>query len=441
MRRIYPDHAYGPAPRAGCYWDTTCDLPEFSALRGDVSADVAIIGAGFTGMNAALTLAKTGASVVVVDEQSPGWGASGRNGGFCCLGGGKASDAQLDKTFGKDARLEWRAAEKAAVVHVDGFLRTTGADVDRHSDGETLLAHRAKDAMAFEGEVKSVEENYGVTPRVEAAESLTAAGQNAGFHGSLTVPIGFALNPRKYVAALLEALAKTDARVFPRAPVSRLNRHGDHWELTCGATKLSAKQVIVATNGYSSEEMPKWLAGRYMPVQSSVAVTRPITAEEQAAQGWTSTQMCYDSRNLLHYFRLMPNGRMLFGLRGGIKGTPGSDARAYGRLRADFDAMFPRWRGVEFTHQWTGFVCLARNYQPFIGEIPKMPGVYCAMAYHGNGVAMGSYSGHLVGGLVAGDMSVQVPTAAQKPLDVFPYGRIRRVLLAPAYAMMKFADR
>ena len=441
MRRIYPDHAYGPAPRAGCFWDTTCDLPDYPSLDRDVSADVAIIGAGFTGLNAARALVSSGASVILLDEHAPGWGASGRNGGFCCLGGGKSSDTQLDRRFGKDARLEWRNAEKRSVAHVDNFLRETGADVDRHSEGETLLAHRPKDARAFDAEAQSIEENYGLQAVIESADASDRSGKAGGFYGALTVPIGFALNPRKYVAALLQALAGTDTRLFSKAPVTGLHRHGSGWRLKSGTVEISAKNVIVATNGYSSEDIPKWLAGRYMPVQSSVAVTRPISPEEQEAQGWNSHQMCYDTRNLLHYFRLMPNGRMLFGLRGGIKGTPGSDARAYARLRADFDAMFAQWRRVEFSHNWTGFVCLARKSQPFIGEIPNMPGVYCAMGYHGNGVAMGSYAGDLVGRLVAGDASVRIHMAAQSPLATFPYGRIRRVLLAPAYAMMKVADR
>ena len=101
MTRIFSDYAYGSGPRDGCWWDTTCDLPETSQLDTDIACNVAIIGAKFTKLNAALRLAEQGVDVVVLDARHIGWGASGRNGGFCCLGGGSASDAQLDRRFGQ----------------------------------------------------------------------------------------------------------------------------------------------------------------------------------------------------------------------------------------------------------------------------------------------------------------------------------------------------
>ena len=101
MKRIYPAHAFSDAPRAGGYWDTTTDIAETGPLREPMRIDVAIVGAGFTGLNAAIELAGRGADVAVFDAKSPGWGASGRNGGFCCLGGSKSGDAELDARFGR----------------------------------------------------------------------------------------------------------------------------------------------------------------------------------------------------------------------------------------------------------------------------------------------------------------------------------------------------
>ena len=202
MRRIYPDYAYGPGPREGCWWDETCDLPRFAPLQGEVRAEVAIMGAGFTGLSAAYHLSKAGASVAVIDAHCVGWGASGRNGGFCCLGGGIASDGLLDREFGRDGRLAWRATERAAVDLVEALIESLKIDVDRHSDGETLVAHRARDAEVFPVLAQSIEENYGVTARIEPP---TDAGIGGPFHGALTTPIGFALNPRKFLSGLVRA--------------------------------------------------------------------------------------------------------------------------------------------------------------------------------------------------------------------------------------------
>ena len=124
------------------------------------------------------------------------------------------------------------------------------------------------------------------------------------------------------------------------------------------------------------------------------------TQAELEAQGWTSRQMCYDSRNLLHYFRLMPDNRFLFGTRGGLLSSPRAEAAAQARARRDFEAMFPAWSNVDTPFGWSGMVCLSRNRTPYVGPIPEMPGAFAALAYHGNGVAMGSYSGHMLAGLL-----------------------------------------
>ncbi|MGD9294820.1 MAG: FAD-binding oxidoreductase, partial [Roseobacter sp.] len=215
---------------------------------------------------------------------------------------------------------------------------------------------------------------------------------------------------------------------------------GKIWTLACGAKSVTARRIIVATNGYASENMPDWLAGRYMPAQSTVLVTRPLTPSELAAQGWTTDQMSYDSRNLLHYFRLMPDRRFLFGMRGGLRTGPTPEAVARRKVRADFEAMFPAWAGVESPNAWSGFVCLARNKLPFVGALPGMENAWTAMCYHGNGVAMGSYCGKLVADLVLEKENADCPAVMRRPLARFPFGAARRILMPPLYAALKLGD-
>lgn len=442
MKRLFDAYAYSDGPRAGCWWDASCDIAPRPALAQGGHTDVAIIGAGFTGLSAALHLAQAGLSVTVLEAERIGWGASGRNGGFCCLGGGMASDAALDRRFGRAGRIAFHRAERAAVDLVEGLITAHGMEVDRHSQGETMLAHRPQDMQGLQAHARTVEENYGVPHRLHTAAELAALGMAGPFHGGLTVEAGFGLNPRKYLQALAHASLTAGAQIYEQSAVTRLTAQVDGWVLQVNGHRLRADRVILATNGYSSEDVPEWLAGRYLPSQSNVIVTRPLTQPELEAAGWSSDQMAYDTRNLLHYFRLMPDRRFLFGMRGGLLTGAAADARAAARIRADFERMFPAWRGVETTHGWSGMVCLARDMLPFVGAVPDHANLWAGLCYHGNGVAMGSYSGAVLAQLVQGKTpEMPYPEALRSPLRRFPFGRWRRLLLPLAYGAYAVADR
>lgn len=440
MRRIYEDAAY-QTPHS-CWWRDTAPPTDQPGLEGDHRTEVAIIGGGFTGLNAAIVLAKAGVETIVIDAEQPGWGASGRNGGFCCLGGSKLGGQMMARRFGQDQRAEWHKAERAAVDHVDAILSDNQINADLHSDGETLLAHTPKamrDMLARSGEATTT---YGVTPEIIHAEELRQRGLGGRFHGGVTLPIGFALNPAKYHAGLARTAEKKGVRLFGQTPARSITRTGGTWRVTTPTGTITADKVILATNGYSSEDLPDWLRARYLPVQSTIIVTRPITADEQSRQGWTSLQMCYDSRILLHYFRLMPDGRFLFGMRGGLRATPQAEAALSRKIRANFHMLFPEWRDIEITHEWSGLVCLMRSLTPFAGRVPDHPGLFAAMGYHGNGVAMGSYLGaRLAETMLGRPPSGPFPAFLSKPPARFPLGPLRRLLLAPAYTAATLFDR
>lgn len=441
MKRIYEPLAYGGEPIRGGYWQTTIDPFELPSLQGTHRTDVAVIGGGFTGLNAALQLAEDGADVTLLDAETIGWGASGRNGGFCCLGGGILENTQIEKRYGKDARRAWRQAEKDAIGHVANLLETHQIKADTHSTGETLLAHKPARSSLLKDYAEQANQDYGVTPELIQTKDLAQHGLNGPFHGALTIPVGFALNPLKYAFGMAQASLTAGARLYQNSPVTRIEQ-GAQFTLRTAQGKLTAKRLIIATNGYSSEDVPAWLAARFMPVQSSVLVTRPLTDSEIQAAGWTSDQMAFDSRGLLHYFRLMPDRRFLFGMRGGIFANARSDAKIKTHIRKDFEQMFPAWAHVETPHLWSGLVCANAKGAPFTGPIPEMPGAFASLSYHGNGVAMASYCGALLADLVQDKATRQpYPDVLKSTPNKIPFGSKRRWLLPPLYAMMGIADR
>ncbi|HCW85710.1 MAG: FAD-dependent oxidoreductase [Planktotalea sp.] len=441
MKRIYEPRAYGPEPIKHGFWQTTIETLDQPALQGTHQTDVAIIGGGFTGLNAALHLAEDGIDVTLLDAETIGWGASGRNGGFCCLGGGILDDKQIDKVHGRDARRDWRTAEKDAIAHVASLLERFKIDADTHSNGETLLAHKPKCITTLEHHAQEVTENYGVEPILIPQSELANLGLSGPFHGALTIPIGFGLNPLKYALGIARAAINAGARLYAYSPVTRIEQ-GARFTLHTPQGKLTAKRLIIATNGYSSEDIPDWLAARYLPVQSSVLVTRPLSDNELNAAGWTSDQMAFDSRNLLHYFRLMPDRRFLFGMRGGIFANKRADAKIKRLIRADFEDMFSAWKHVDAPHLWSGLVCMNAKGAPFTGQIPEMPGAFASLSYHGNGVAMASYCGTLLADLVQDKPPrYPYPDVLKSIPARIPLGSKRRWLLPPIYTGMGIVDR
>ena len=443
LARIWEKATYGPGPVRSCWWADTVETGDWPTLEGAQRTEVAIIGAGFTGLNAALHLAEAGVDATVLEAEHPFWGASGRNGGFCCLGGAKAGHDTIAARFGQDEALAFANTERAAVDHVDALLDRLDLQVDRHSEGETLLAHRPRDFAAMRStgaaEIRAI---YGVEPTLLSPEELAQAGLNGTFHGALTNPIGFALNPRKYARGLAVAARDAGATIHGHSAVTAIDPSAGGYLLRTAHGTVQAKRLILATNGYSADNLPRWMSSRYLPTQSCVIVTRPLAQTELAEQGWTSLQMCYDSRHLLHYFRLMPDNRMLFGMRGGLAHTRSAEATARRRIRADFDTMFPAWRDVETPHSWSGLVCISRDLLPYAGPIPGMEGAFTGFAYHGNGVSMGSYTGRLLADMVRGaPLSGPLPAPMRHTPRRFPLGRFRRALMRPAYLRYAWEDR
>ncbi|GAA0778061.1 FAD-binding oxidoreductase [Roseibium denhamense] len=428
----------------GSYWEQSVDKPRLERqLIGNALFDVAVIGAGYAGLSTALKLAQAGVSVCVLDAEHVGFGASGRNGGFCCMGGTKLSNRQLIKRFGLEETRKFLAFQVAGINLVAQRLKDWDADAGCHSKGEVYLAHRPSDLVDLKDEAAFLTQNFGIKTRLLEKGGLAEEGLSGPeFHGGLHVPYGFALNPMVYVQALAREARKAGTRIFGKSAVTRLYRDGERWRLNTAHGAVRAKQVVLAGNGYAREDTPKWLHGRTLPAMSSVQVTRPLTDDELARQGWTSDLMASDTRILLHYFRLLPDRRFLFGTRGGLFENGKALAAMQRRARADFDRMFPEWAAIPTDFEWHGNVCLSRRLTPFVGPVPGMDNVFAALGWHGSGIAMASISGEKLAGLMLKRIGRDaLPKAVQEPLAKFPVPALRKLYLQGAYWWYGYQDR
>jgi len=437
MARLYEPEAYDTRQWPDSYWRASVDLPPPAPpLEGTVETEVAIIGAGYAGLNASLELAERfGIQAHVLDAGQPGWGASGRNGGFCCHGGAKLSAQQIGARYGDASAREWRAYEFEAIERVRDNLARYGIDADAGPEGELYMAHSERSFARMEAE--SLPPGTELVPRAALAERGFHA---SGLHGALLSPHGFPLHPLKYALGLARAAQAAGVVVHGDSAVTGLVRDGAGWRLKTARGLVRAKRVLIATNGYSDEALPDWLQGRIFPLLSAILVTRPLSGAERVAQGWTSHLMAYDSRRVLHYYRLLPDGRFLFGGRGGVSARPDALAAFHTTLRAEFEGMFPGFAAAETERYWAGLVCMTGSWRPFCAEVPGQPGLFAALGWHGNGVAAASEGGRRIARALAGGPN-PAPALVRAPLKRFPLPALRRPLKGLAVGLAKLGDR
>lgn len=438
LHRIYDAHAYDTETPIGSYWEATMPAtPAFPALDGDRRAGVAIIGAGYTGLSTALHLARDyGEAPLVIEAAQPGWGASGRNAGFCGFGGAKLGDSAIIRRFGEDDLRAFYSAQKEAVALVRDLTSSGGIEAEAQVDGEYCLAHNASAARALPEVAKGLRRYAGVDCQILSAQEMQQEGLHGdGFHGGFLLPQGFGLNPGKYAAGLARLAQQAGAVIHGSSPALSVQEEpGGTYIIETPAGRIQADRLIVASNGYSSDNLPDWLRGRYLPVVSHIMVTRPLTELEKQTQGWTTRRIAYDTRNLLHYFRLLPDDRVLFGMRGTSNITSASMQRMRRQIRREFEAMFPALTNAETEFHWSGLVCLTRGLIPFVGQIGNWRRAWSGFGYHGGGVAMATYTGRLLAGIAAGKpYKSPLPHFIQTQPATFPLPSFRRHGLSLAY--------
>ncbi len=385
------------------YWLTTTRIPQDSStVRYPTRVDVAVIGAGFTGLSAARTLAKRGAKVAVLESETVGWGASSRNGGMV-LTGMKLGVNQLISMYGRELTRRMYAASLATVDCVERIVREEAIDCDFSRCGHLEVACKQKhfDDYARQAEVIAREFNHQL--RVVQRNELRAEIGSNIYYGGMVDEVSAGLNPARYVAGLGYAACKP-ARKSSNTRVSkecrRESRQGESgWRITSSRGQLWAREVFVATSGYTGRATPA-LQKKLIPIGSFI-ITTEVLPETLAHELSPRNRMIYDSKNYLYYYRLTPDRRMLFGGRAAF--FPENDQtirRSAEILRRGMIDVYPQLRDAKVEYVWGGTLDFAFDIMPHAGQLD---GMYYAVGYAGHGVAMATYQGQKMAELIAGD--------------------------------------
>jgi glycine/D-amino acid oxidase-like deaminating enzyme len=367
------------------YADTAAPAPDTPPLRGEAHADVCIIGAGFTGLSAALHLAEAGGRVVVIDAEEPGYGASGRNGGQVNPGL-KPDPDEIERVYGPEQGARMLALSYGAPDAVFALIRRHQIACEARQGGTLRAAIGARSAEAVR---RTAEQCARRDPRarwMDAAETAAATGTNR-YSGAMFDARGGEVQPLSYARGLARAAIAQGARIHGSTRVTSLKRGDNLWRVGTPRGSIEAGQVILATNGYTDTLWPG-LARSVVPVFSSIAASGPMP-EALAKRVLPARASTYEAGHVTVYYRVDRAGRLLIGGRG-----PQVAIADPSRIRYLIDYAERLWPGagaLDWTHGWNGRLGMTADGMPHLHE--PAPGLYAALGYNGRGVAMGTVMG------------------------------------------------
>ena len=377
------------------YWWEAAPRPRLAESSLPAQADVAIVGSGYTGLCAAVETARGGRSTVVLDAEDAGWGCSTRNGGQVSTSF-KPSFEELAALHGAERALAILKEGHTALDWIDHFIAAEKIDCGFVRVGRFHAAHNPAqyDALArrLQNQPKGLEVECHMVPRAEQRSEL---GSDVYFGGAV-FPRHASLDPALYHQGLLDRAMAAGAAVHPRTPVSGIDGAPGSFRLTTPRGVVQAREVIVATNGYTGGLTP-WLRRRVIPIGSYIIATEALPPERMKVL-MPKNRVVSDTRKLVYYYRASPDQRrILFGGRVAYKETDPKVSAP--RLQHELARLFPELKETKVSHSWMGFVAYTFDTMPHIG---KRDGLHYAMGYCGSGVSLASYFGMRLGRQVLG---------------------------------------
>jgi len=394
--------------RKSLWQKTAVGNSQYPALISDATAEVVIIGGGFTGLSAALHLSEQGKSVVVVEANEIAWGASGRNGGQVNPGW---------KILPSEIKAHYEAGRGVRVLElIDGACDLVFDLIERHSIECAPRRAPFFRAAYGEGGKKEVEEWVRQWGAAGAPVILKDDTQTHGlmgstfFHGGFEDARGGSLQPLSYAHGLAKAAVFEGAQVFTNSRARRIERNGNDWVVVCeNGAKVQAQYLIVATNGYTGDLWPG-LKKQIVPVASLQAATKPLPKEILATL-LPGGHHLSDTRAVMIYCRIDETGRFQIGGRGNAF-SPCLQQADTSHLQAEAIRIFPQLENIEWEFEWGGLVAVTKNHRPNLIELGD--NAYAGMGYDGRGIAMATTMGKQLAELVGGE-DVALPRERLSP--------------------------
>ncbi len=411
LKDATPGHGREYAPT---YWvDSAGPAPDDDGpIRGNVDVEVAVIGSGYTGLSAALHLARDhGIGAVVLEANRTAFGCSTRNGGQGQFATGRLKRSGWIERWGVDIARGMHSECMEAFELYRSLLKEPLVQPDAVDGGHIYAAHRPWAFEKIKKESALLNEVFKYPSTVLSAEET----RERHFYdreccGSQFEPDGVAIHPAKYAFGLVRLARSLGVKIHPSSPVQGWRREGDRYVLTTPGGDVRARRVIVATAGYTAPGLHNLTRHRLFPILSNSIVTRQLTDAEIADCGFKSDAFYTDTRILRHYYRFIRGDRRVqIGSRSAITGRDAANDKHLARLRAALGRKFPALDGIELDYSWWGWVDVGHDMMPRIFRPDPNEHIYYSLAYGGNGVMYSAQAGRRAAALCAGKAVPALP--------------------------------
>ena len=413
------------------WYEDSIERPTYPALDGSRKVDVLVVGGGFTGLSAALHLARTGVDVAVLEAHRFGDGASGRNGGQMGTGQ-RLWPMEIEAAYGFERSKALFDLAEEAKAHLTEFITANGIDAD-YREGQLSVVHKRRYLKDYRAQVEELTTRYAY-PHVsfmDADETADRLGSRRYFGGIRDTGTGH-INPMKLVVGSARVAAEAGAQLFENSHVERLDRRDGRIVAVTPHGEVSAERVLIATNAYGGGLDPQ-VDAHVMPIGSFIGATEPLADPDAVLPGGES---CDDSRFVVRYFRKSGDGRLLFGGREAYTSATGDIGR---HIRKQIAEVYPHLADVRLSHAWGGSVGITMERLPYVRSLA--PGITTIGGFSGHGVMLANFAGRLYAERVNGNRDRLADFEALR-IPAFPGGRrLRAPLLFLAMTWFSLRDR
>ena len=402
MKNLYHSDIYKFNTPVKSYWEETSNEKlNLEKLTKNINCEIVVVGGGYTGLLCAINLIENyNLDVILIEAGKIGWGASSRNGGFCSFPPIKTSFKKLQKIYGKEETKRFFRNAVEGSNYTKDIISNYNIDCDVTGESNFIVAHHPNKFKQIKEQAEVYKNEFGIETEIYSKEEFNKFGHGGNEQfGALSYKPGFAINPLKFVNGITKYALSKKLKIFEHTLVDKINKNNGYYTLKSKEGSVKAKKVVVATNGFYQEGLVPQLNSRILPVISNIIVTRKLTYKEIDLHNFKTFSPIVNTKNLLYYYRKLPDNRILFGTRGDFIGSDQSNLDRAKIMEKFFKNIFPDWASISIDYNWRGLIAMSQKLTPSIGKIENEE-IYYGFGYHGVGVSSAPWTGYQLSKLV-----------------------------------------